>query len=152
LRCAMAVKARKCDRPKQEIQQPQKVVCPVCGRRPQVVLNGKTVERGCEFLPRLTALKFDENKKKSDKIKSQRLREFHADICQNCKEPADECHAKKIARVKSRRARNAKKVGKEAYMTCFELKKLVDAEPCVAHSHYGYTPIPPDWYVPEEKL
>jgi hypothetical protein len=132
-------RARKCDRPKVAPTLPPKVVCPICKRPPSVFASGAI---GCTFMERCSTLAIGKQEK------ADYFRRFHADVCESCRLPKEECRAKRITRVKSRLTRDVKSEARvTAYVSPEKLRLLVDAEKCVCPDKIDYTPIMPEWWV-----
>ena len=137
---------------KQKSKQPEELCCPIC-RRPALVkarIDGvMTTNKGCVFFARMQNKKFDDDPKKSAKLRSKAFREFHADICPRCRCPIDECRDRKIAKAK----RDFTKAFKEGrrdtdYVHDHEITAAVKEIACSPPDEWRYTIKIPDWYTP----
>lgn len=154
----MAVKTRKCDRAIPEVAAPARECCPICGLPPYFTVKiGKKRDTvmGCTFYTRCRDLKFDDNPTVSARLRSRHFREFHEEICQECRFPIGECRERRSVKVKTRLTRTAEPVhsplfdgpyASSAYKTGEEMKELIDAEPCTYRVKADYTAVKPDWY------
>lgn len=148
----MSAKMRKCDKIKQVLEQPPKACCPICtlpAYEPSRKVGSKTIPgepSGCEFFARMRDKQFSAHKAESARLRSKTFVMYHADICETCKQPKEECRKKRLAAVK----RNLKKTVLCGYATPEELTALVDDQPCQPPDRSKYTPVKPDWYVEEQ--
>ncbi len=130
----------------QHAPPPRREVCPICGLPgdPLEVANNvfePTKKVACLFFSRCRRLAFG-----SDMERSEHFRTFHTSFCQTCREPADVCRQKKVAKVTARAKKLGSPNGNDWYLEPKEIRELADQEKCKPPNASDYTAVIPSWY------
>lgn len=141
---------RKADIPRGEpAPPPKKLCCPICKLPAKQIVHiagkKKTIP-GCVFFARMQNVKFDNDPKKSARLRSRAFRDFHAVICPTCCHPADVCREKKIKSVKRDFERDIKEGLRDNYVHDHEITRSVSVRACYPPDRSNYTVEIPDWY------
>lgn len=136
------------------VSKTPKESCPICQFAERLlVAEGKKAPPFCSFFTRCQGLKFDDDPKVSAKKRSEYFRRFHADVCQTCRLPLDQCRASKVRRAIGRRKREVREAIEtnphgpqmDAYMTPEQITAAADAMECKP-PRLDYAPKKPSWY------
>ncbi len=145
-----------------EMQPPEKVCCPICSlpaAKPaikEVNPQGKVVKesavQGCTFFARCHQLKLADDKAESDARRSEMFRQFHADICDTCKLPKEECKRKRIQAYERKVAKLVReKVRKDPYIQGSEITAMLAEKSECRPPKRGYTQVLPAWWTPAKE-